>query len=362
MLKFDFIQALLPKAGQAEHLHADSSHQHIQRLIPRKFEGLEATILLFCGAYGLLVALLILKMALLPMLLSLLLIALGIVRWHQPARSKLQWWVDALLAVMIVAGLFGDSHTGGSAGPYLFLVLLFAITFPLLMDFSSALVFGGLLLLVYFAFGRGPAWNVPPMLFALRGVLVAGLCFISAQFGMVLRQSEETVEQLRHDLESGAYNMHGWLRYGEPALRQCNLRDKPLSLVYLSMPSDWTRQISQTQGFVSPHPQELRQLRAKALQEMAQSLRHALPGDSLVGRDANGDWVLVMPGMRSKEALLLLERSFGRPLQLSFGPYSDEMFVSLMPCVVQAQNQESLQDLHARATDIWSRGVLSGAV
>jgi hypothetical protein len=363
MFNFRLIQSWLPTGGLSAHLpFANAVGQHALRLMPRKFEGLEAAMLLFCGGYGSLVAVLLLKSALLPLLLSLSLMALGAMRWHRPARSKLQWSVDALLVVIVVAALFSDSRTGGGAGPYLFLVLLFAMTFPLLMDTTPAILFTALLLAVYFAFGHSTAWSVSPVLFVLRGVLVAGMCLLSVSFGRVLRQSEDTVEQMRRDIESGAYNEHGWQHHGKRALQQCWLQGKPLSLVYLSMPPDWTHQIIEAKGFVSPHPHELRQLRAQGLSEIAQSLTMALPSNCLVGRDANGDWVLVMPGMSSKEVLLHLERRFGRPLQINFGPHKNEMFVSIMPCVVQAKEQESLPDLHFRAADIWSRGVHSGAV
>jgi hypothetical protein len=363
MLNFHFIQSWLPTGGLAAHLpHPFASLDHAQRLMPRRFERLEATMLLFCGGYGALVAVLLLPAAIWPLLLCLGLMALGALRWRYPVRSKLQWSIDALLAVIVVAALFADQRTGAGAGPYLFLVLLFAITFPLLMESSTAILFGALLLTVYFSMGRSASWSVPPVLFALRGVLVGGLCFLSTSFGLVLRRNEQTVEQLRRDLDSGAYNEHGWLRYGEPLLKRCRLQGKPTSMAYLKMPSDWSAQIAEAKGFVSPRPQELRILRAQALQEIAQRLTLALPANCLVARDANGDWMLLLPGVNNKEALQRLERSFGRPLQVDFGPRQDEMFLSFMPCVVQALEGESLADMHARAANIWHRGVISGAV
>jgi GGDEF domain-containing protein len=363
MLKFSSIQSWLPTGGLSTHFaHTDAPRQHLRGLMPRKFDGLESAMLLFCGSYGALVALLLLQAALLPLLMCLALMCLGLLRWRWPARSKLQWAMDAVLAVGIMAVLFTDSRTGGGSGPYLFLILLFAVTFPLLMEASNVVLFASMLLVVYFTFGRSAAWGVPSMLFALRGLLIAGLCFLSARFGVVLRRSEAGAEQMRRDLDSGAFNEHGWLHYGQKALRQCRLQNKPLSLAYLSMPPDWAQQIVEAKGFVSPHPQQLRQLRMQALGEIAQSLMLALPSDCLVGRDTGGDWLLIMPGMSNKEALQRLEQRFGRPFQINFGPRSDEMFVSFAPCVVQVQEGEGLQDLHARAADIWSRGVLSGAV
>jgi hypothetical protein len=363
MLNFRFIQSWLPTGGLETHSpHPFASLDHAQRLMPRRFERLEATMLLFCGGYGALVAALLLKAALWPLLLCLGLMALGALRWRYPARSKLQWSLDALLAVIAIAALFADSRTGAGAGPYLFMVLLFAITFPLLMESSTAILFGALLLTVYFSMGRSATWPVQPTLFALRGVLVAGLCALSTSFGLVLRRNEQTVEHLRRDLDSSAYNEHGWLRYGEPLLKRCWLQGKPISMAYLNMPPDWCAQITEAKGFVNPHPQELRRLRAQALQEIAQRLTLVLPVNCLVARDANGDWMLLLPGMDNKEALQRLERSFGRPLQVDFGPRQDEMFVSFVPCVVQALEGESLGDMHARAADIWNRGVLSGAV
>jgi uncharacterized membrane protein len=330
--------------------------------MPRKFENLESTMLLFSGGYGVLVAILLLQFALWPLLLSLVLMAMGVYRRRKPARSKRQWLIDAWMTILIVAALFADSSTGGGAGPYLFLILLLAMCFPMLMETKSMLLFAALLLTVYFAFGSGSAWKVSPMLFALRGVLIAGFCLLAARFGKVLRQSEDSVELLRRDVESGAYNEHGWLRYGTQALRSCRAGGQALSLSFMSMPHDWTDQIMQARRFVSARPQELRKLRAKALSEMTQQLMANLPSNSLVGRDARGNWVLVMPGFSSQECLKYLDRQFGRPMQINFGPRIDEMFVAFTACVVQAQDHETLHDLHARAEDIWNRGVQSGAV
>ncbi len=363
MFKFLRIQSWLPTGGFAQGKYVlKSSPQYTHPLIPRKFQGLEASMLLFCGGYGVLVAALLLQAAVLPTLLSLSLVVLGMVRLRYPVRSKLQWSIDSLLALVVVAALFADSRTGGSSGPYLFLLLLLAMTFPLLMETSTAVLFAGLLLTIYFASGDNANWAVSPMFFVLRGLLVAGISLVAMRFGTVLRSSEETVEQLRRDIDSEAYNEHGLQRYGEPALRQCRLQGKAFSLVYLSMPPDWAQQIIEAKGFVSPHPRQLRQLRAQALQEIAHSLTRALPSHALIGRDANGDWLLLLPSLGSKEALLKVERAFGRPLQINFGPRQHEMFVSFMPCVVQAQEGESLLDMHARAADIWNRGILSGAV
>ncbi len=330
--------------------------------MPRRFEALEAGILLFGGGYGLLVTLLLLKAALVPALLCAALMALGVIRWRYPARSARQWSMDALVALAVAAALFADPRTGGGAGPFLFLLLLFAVSFPLLMGSNMAIVFSTLLLIVYFAFGQQPGWPISPTLFGLRGVLLLGFCALSASFGAVLRRSEQTVEQLRRDLESGAWNEHGLRRYGQPLLRHCQSAGKPFCMAYLNMPMDWTQQILEAKHFVNPHPLEMRQLRSQALSEMAHTLSTQLSSDCLVGRDAQGDWVILMPGQTSQQALAELERAFGRPIQINFGPRTDEMFVSMMPCMVQAQVGEGLLHLHARATDIWHRGVMSGAV
>lgn len=330
--------------------------------MPRRFEALEAGTLLFGGAYGLLVTLLLLKAALVPALLCAALMAFGMFRWRYPVRSARLWAVDAVVALAVAAALFADPRTGGGAGPYMYLLMLFAVSFPLLMDSRMAIAFSILLVAVYFAFGRQPGWPVSMIQFELRGVLILGFCALSASFGAVLRRSEQTVEQLRRDLESGAFNEHGLRRYGQPLLRHCQSAGKPFCMAYLNMPMDWTQQILETKHFVNPHPLEMRQLRAQALNEMMHALTAPLSSDCLVGRDAHGDWVILMPGLTSQQALLELERAFGRPIQINFGPRSDEMFVSMMPCVVQAQKGEGLLHLHARATDIWNRGVLSGAV
>lgn len=363
MIKIPLLQPWLPTGGFPSDLpNALASQRDAQQLMPRRFEALEAGILLFGGGYGLLVTLLLLKAALVPALLCAALMALGVIRWRHPVRSARQWSMDALIALALAAALFADPRTGGGAGPFLFLLLLFAVSFPLLMKTRMAIVFAALLLTVYFASGQQPGWPISPALFGLRGALLLGFCALSASFGAVLQRSEQTVDELRHDLESGAFNEHGLRRYGQPLLSHCQSAGKPFCMAYLNMPLDWTQQIIEARHFVNPHPLEMRKLRAQALSEMLHTLNTQLSADCLVGRDAQGDWVILMPGQTSEQALLDLERAFGRPLQINFGPRMDEMFVSMMPCVVQAQEGERLLHLHARATDIWHRGVMSGAV
>jgi GGDEF domain-containing protein len=331
-------------------------------IMPRKFEMMEAALLLFCGGYGLLVTLLLMKAAAWPLLICGCLLGLGLLRWKRPVRSKLQWSLDALLCVALVAALFADSRTGGGSGPYLFLVLLMAMIFPLMMEISNALFFAALLLLVYASLGKSNAAAVPLTLFVLRGILITGMCGLSALFGRMLRSSEEKIEQLRIDLRSGAYNEHGWLRYGERLVAQCRAQEQPLSLVLLPMPPTWQEQIMAEYGMVNPNPVKLEKLKTAALRDMANTFSAALPQGSLVGRDAQGHWVLIAPYITRQDLLARLERRLGRPIQLEFGPAELEMFVSLMPCIVQLDMQESLTDLHARALDIWGRALRTGVV
>jgi hypothetical protein len=82
-----------------------------------------------------------------------------------------------------------------------------------------------------------------------------------------------------------------------------------------------------------------------------------------VSRNAQGDWVALVPWMDSHAALNRLELAFGRPVQLPFGPRSEEMFVALTPCaVVSRGSRDTVELMHARAQDIWLRGVRTGAV
>jgi GGDEF domain-containing protein len=341
-----------------------TSHAHKQRWLWRRFHGLESAVLLFCGAYGLLVAMLLLPGVWHVGAMSVLLMVFGVLRLRWPSRSKLAWSADALLALGVLMLIFMEPRTGAGSGPYLFLLILFAITFPLFMEGSHALLYASLLLVVYFAFGRGQsnATQVSVMLFAVRGVLISGLALLSARFGWVLRQHEASSDQMRRDLDSGTYNEHGWLYFGQKALQRCQRANLPFTLAYLNMPPDWVQQIVEARGFKSPRPAHLRQLRVQALHEMAQHLTDAVAADCYIGRDTCGDWLILMPEQTNQQALQGLELHLGRPAQINFGPRRDDMFVSLYPCVVQAEPNESLQDLHARAVDIWQRGVQSGAV
>ncbi len=67
--------------------------------------------------------------------------------------------------------------------------------------------------------------------------------------------------------------------------------------------------------------------------------------------------------MDSHAVLNRLELAFGCPAQLPFGPRSQEMFVSLTPCAVASRgSRDTVELMHARAQDIWLRGVRTGAV
>jgi hypothetical protein len=363
MFKFRFLQPWLPTGilvSPSETFQGDSQKTH--RLVPRKFEKIESWLLMFAGAYGLLVGAVMLRAALWPMLLCGLLIGFGVVRWRWPVRSKRQWVIDALCAVALVAALFADQRTGGGAGPYLFLILILAMGFPLMLETRSALMFGGLLLLVYFAFGRSAPWSAPTALFVLRGVLIAGIGYLSNQFGKVLRQTEDHIDDLRRDPESQSYNLHGLRRYGQQALDQCQAQDRPLSLMLLPMPPQWTSEIAAVHGFMNPHPLEMLELRCQALRDMATNLQAALPSETIVGRDMQGDWVLIFSKLTSQQALKKIEGALGRPVQLLYGPPAYEQFICLMPCVVQSQPNEDIQSMYARARDIWSRGQHTGVV
>jgi hypothetical protein len=76
----------------------------------------------------------------------------------------------------------------------------------------------------------------------------------------------------------------------------------------------------------------------------------ALPDEAVVSRNVQGDWVVLVPWMDRHTVLNRLELSFGRPVQLQFGPRSLEMFVALTPCAVVSRGSgDTVELMHARA-------------
>jgi hypothetical protein len=350
-------------ATQPSPEYAGSIEQRaLKYLVPRKFESLEVWLLLFCGAYGLLVAL-TMRGSRDSMLACVVLMCLAIWRRFHPARNQVQWALGAAVALLIVGWIYADPSSGGSTGPFLFLLLLMSITYPLLMDGPSVGVFAVATLALYFVSGWQHRGALSQELFVLRGVLIAGMCAFSGRFGMVLRQAEFSVDRLRRDIASLAYNEHGLARYGARLLYTCALDAQPCTLVLLPMPRNWHDAID-----VSGHGSDYSAthsllLQNKALRDMALHLTLALPAEAVVSRNAQGDWVVLVPWLDSPAVLNILEAAFGRPVQLPFGPRNQEMFVALTPCaVVSSGSNDSLEKMVARAQDIWLRGVRTGAV
>ncbi len=345
----------------ADHLGPDQ--KALAYLVPRKFESLEVWLLLFCGVYGMLVATIVLQGARETMLACVGLICMAVWRRYHPARNQTQWALGALAVLVIVSFIYIDPRSGGSIGPFMFLLIILALCYPLLMDTNVVVAFTVGLLAIYFATGWHKTGAVSQELFVLRGVMLMGMCALSGRFGLVLRRSEQRIDTLRRDLASLAYNEHGLARYGARLLHTCAAEMQPCTLVLMPLPKDW-HDVMDVSGRGSDYSAaQSNKLQNQALREMAKHLTLALPNASVVSRNAQGDWVALVPWLDQQAALNLLEGHFGRPLQLPFGPRSDEMFVAITPCaVVSNGSEDSLEKMLARAQDIWLRGVRTGAV
>jgi hypothetical protein len=342
---------------------AESDQKALAYLVPRKFESLEVWVLLFCGVYGLLVTALVVKGARDIMLACVALIGMAIWRRYHPARNQLQWAIGAAMAVMLVAWIYAEPRSGGSVGPFMYLLILLALGYPLLMDTPSLSVFTLVIVSLYYVSGWGKAGHMQQELFLLRGVMIAGMCALSGRFGMVLRQAEQGIDNLRRDKASLAYNEHGLARYGARLLESCAAEMQPCTLVLLPLPNDWHDAIDVSGHGSDYSAKHSLTLQNRALRDMALHLTLTLPAEAIVSRNANGDWVLLVPWLERPAVLNMLESRFGRPMQLPFGPRAEEMFVALTPCaVVSSGSDDSLEKMVARAQDIWLRGVRTGAV
>ena len=340
-----------------------ADQQALARLVPRKFELLEISLLLFCGVYGLLVSLMVIGGSRDAALPCIGLICMAAWRRFHPARDQLQWCLGAWAALALVAWIYMIPQSGASTGPFLFLMLLLAMGYPLLMSVPSAVLFAAGLLAVYFVSGWSRRAGVGIELFLLRGVLIAGLCGLSSIFGRILRQAEFNIDNLRRDTASLAYNEHGLTRYGARLLTQCQSEAQPCTLVLMPLPSNWHEAIDVSGKGSEYSASHFLQLYNRALRDMALHLTLSLPQDAIVSRNGRGDWVVLVPWLEAQAVLNRLELSFGRPMQLPFGPRQEEFFVALSPCAVMCRgSSDSVASMQARAQDIWLRGVRTGAI
>jgi hypothetical protein len=324
-------------------------------MLPRHFDMLEVWVLVLCGLYGLLVGILLTPTSATAKLMCVGFLALALQRNLRPPRKRSQSEFGGFIALLLMAVIYADPASDGVAGPYLFLFFLVAMAYPLMMHTRTALLFTGLLMVLYFASSWLQPHNLPPALFVLRGILLVGVCMLSTRFGMLLRQTQGDLQAMRHDIDSMAYNEYGLNQYGSRIVRACAKRGEPCSLVLLRMPGDWL---------------ELMELRSKhdvycaALRDMASTLQALLPARGLVARcGREGDWVLLAPGMQRHQIIGKLTQALGRPLQLGFGPRQQDLFVVLFPCAVLAESaNDTAGSMLQRARVIWQRGLESGAM
>ena len=331
-------------------------------LVPRKFESLEVWLLMFCGTYGLLVTALVVKGARDILLACVCLICMAVWRRFNPARNRTSWVLGSLVALAIVCWIYLDPRSGGSTGPYLFMLIMMGAAYPLLMETGEAVFFSGCLIALY-SFSRYKNGNVSTELFMLRGLLLLGICTLSGRFGSVLRKAEQSIDLLRRDSASLAYNEHGLTRYGTRLLEQCRLEVQPCTLVLLVLPQDWHAPLHEGGHSSEYSATRALKLRTRALRDMVLHLTLSMPANSVVSRNAQGDWLVLVPWFDRQAVANTLESAFGSPLQLPFGIRKDEMFVALTPCLVASDGvNDTVQSMAARAQDIWERAVRTGAV
>ena len=328
------------------------------RLLPRSFNSLEVWLLLVCGVYGLLVSILILPGAGELKLMCIGFMLLAVAKRMKPARTKNEWFWGAAAALFLSAVIYVDPNSGGSSGPFLYLMILLAMGYPLLMELPAASMFGLVLVGIYLLGLREHSNAVTKELMLLRGVLLAAITFLSSRLGAVLRSSEEIMDAMRRDSQSLAYNEHGLAYYGGRLLRSCKLKKASCTMVLLRMPIDWTQDaITDIDAVFQNNIYKL------ALQDLAMQITQSAPQGSLLARTSELDWVLMVPGMTSNEAVDHLVSHFGRPLQIPYGSKEDEWFVVIAPCAVQMNTDyASVAQMLARAQQLWDRGFVSGVV
>ena len=328
------------------------------RLLPRSFDSLEVWLLVFCGVYGLLVSTFIVPGAGELKLMCIGFMLLAVIKRLKPARTKSQWLWGAAAALSLSALIYLDPNSGGSSGPFFYLLILIAMGYPLLMELPAVSLFGLVLVGIYYLGLSRHNYAATRELVLLRGTLLAGITFLSSRLGAVLRGSEEIMDAMRRDSQSLAYNEHGLAYYGSQMIRSCKLNSNPCTMLLLRMPMDWTQDVMS--GVDAEQKKDIHTL---SLQDIAAQITQLAPQGSLLARASELDWVLLVPGMTSNEAVNHLVSHFGRPLQIPYGLKEDEWFVAITPCAVQMNDEyRSLAQLLVRAQQVWERGFNTGAV
>jgi hypothetical protein len=362
-------------ANLAEQLLDAQQSRAMLTLMPRYLRELETWLLVFCGLYGLLVSRAVTHNTQLLVLCTGFL-GLGLLRWLSPSVTARNWLVGAFATLGLAAVIYLHPASGGISGPYLFLLILVAMAYPMAMSEASALGFGAVLLAVYL----GSAWLKPsaikPELMLARAVLLAGICTLSALFGRTLRRSQSLFEALLRDTQTGVLNEQGLNFYGQRMIDRARAKGQSVSLALLRVPNGWLpAEISSRwdvliaanhSGQVSEDAQErqaAQDMLSSALQDMAQQLIQAMGSRCLIARMRNGDWVLMAPNSTRKKLLDVLVARFGHPLQVPFGPSKDELFVPITPCVVELDpSNPHIDAMLTYAYTLWQRSERVGTV
>lgn len=336
----------------------EQTPHEMRRLLPRSFDSLEVWLLIFSGAYGLLVCSFLLRGAGELKLLCIGFLLLAVIKRYRPARTKIQWFMGALLALLLTGLIHLSPNSGGNTGPFLFLLFLLAMAYPLLMENRLAFLFGLGLVGIYYMGGVKDSTGAVSNLLILRGLLLGGTCLISTRFGAVLRQAEESMDAMRRDNQSLAYNRYGLNYYGGQLVRHCTRKGTPCTLVLLRMPMNWLSEVAHE---LDPVLQN--QMLTLAVQDIATRLNAVAAHGSLLARTSELDWVLLVPTQNRAVAVERLVTHFGRPLQIPFGSKQDEWFVPVTPCAVEATEEyPNVPKMLACAETIWERGFSTGVV
>jgi hypothetical protein len=352
--------------------------QAMLTLMPRYLRQLETWLLMFCGFYGLLVSRAVTHSTQLLVLCAGFL-ALGLLRWLSPAVTARHWVLGAFATLGLAAVIYLHPASGGISGPYLFLLILMAMAYPMAMSEATALGFGGVLLAVYF----GSAWLKPsairPELVLARAVLLTGICTLSALFGRNLRRSQWLFESLLRDTKSGVFNEQGLNFYGQRMIDRASAKGQPIALALLRVPNGWLPAEMNSRWDLliaakhSDEPSEDAQdqrerntanrMLTRALQDMAQQLIAAVGSRCLIARMRNGDWVLMAMNTTRKKLLNTLVSRFGHPLQVPFGQPKDDLFVPITPCVAEVDPANPhMEATLAYVYSLWQRSEHAGTV
>jgi GGDEF domain-containing protein len=303
--------------------------------IPPNLAKLEPMIASMLGAFG---------MVLIPLLYRDLpqmwvlaaaaaLVALSTLLW--PARQQLTLLVRCCVLLLVAVPVYLSIHPAAVPPFFLVWILMPAFFYSLLLRPAYAAVAAASALVFYGVTVSSQPGGPDIAVFTARAALLAVTCMLAAYFGQRLRLTDEMLERLRVDKDTGLLNPRGLQYYGEQLMDRSRGKPAPAFSVAVLACDDLSR-VHQFYG---------RSASRKLTRQIADKLAAlARSKNGFAASMGHGEFVCVLVRTSAREANELLNQEFGEPFALMVQDSPDD-HTTLLPCeVLFAAEQLSPQD------------------